>query len=632
MPDETPDETPQQAPGPDGGPPRSEEGLGGPRPDDGASSSDGPNATFRAALAAVGRFLTHRQMVLFALGLAVGAIAAGAAIGFREGIALVQRLALGFGSERVVTLIHGTPWWRVMLAPAAGGLVVGLIIRYALPERRPQGVADVMEATALKGARMGLGTGLAAAAASIVALGAGASVGREGPVVHLGASLSSWLAQKLNLSRPLAVTLLGCGVASAIAASFNTPIAGVFFALEVVVGHYALSSFAPVVIASVTGTIVTRLYYGNFPAFQIPPRQIVSFLEFPAFALLGVACAFVAVAFIRATTAVEDVANRSAVPQWGRPALAGLVVGTVGIWFPEILGVGYDTTDAAMAERFTFETLVVLLALKLMLTALCLGCGFAGGVFSPALVMGALTGGAFGHVADAAFPHLSSGPGAYTIVGMGAVAGAVLGAPISTILIVFELTSNFTLTIAVMIGVVVASVLTQQATGHSFFTKVLERRGISLAGGRETSLLRARHVSDVMRADFDAVPADTGLPDVRARLVADPLGELFVVAADGSGALAGTITLHDLADAAFDTSRDDALTAKDVARQNPPRLMPDADLETARRALETAGEDHIAVVADEASRRLVGYLRTRDVMEAYNAAVMQARAEERGEV
>jgi CIC family chloride channel protein len=214
---------------------------------------------------------------------------------------------------------------------------------------------------------------------------------------------------------------------------------------------------------------------------------------------------------------------------------------------------------------------------------------------------------------------------------MGAVAGAVLGAPISTILIIFELTSNFTLTIAVMIGVVIATVITQQVMGHSFFTRLLERRGISLSGGREISLLKSRHVADIMRADFEQVTADLRLPSVRARLQADPHGELFVVAADGSGRLAGTITLHDLAEAAFDTSRDNTLSAADVARSNPPAVLVTADLEEARRVIENAAEDQIAVVSDDESRRLVGYLRERDVMQAYQAALMQARAEERGE-
>ncbi len=590
-----------------------------------------PIQPFHTLIAAIGRILRHRQLVLFVLGLVVGAVAAGGAIGFRDLIGFIQTGALGFGSEKVHSLVAQQPWWRVLAAPALGGLLVGLFIYHVMPARRSQGVPDVMEATALRSGRMSIGAGLGAALASAASIGFGASVGREGPVVHLGASLASWIAQRLHLSRPLMRTLIGCGVASAIAASFNAPIAGVFFALEVVVGHYALSSFAPIVIASVTGTIITRVYYGNFPAFIIPERTITSFLEFPAFALLGVVSAVVAIAFIKATNMVEDGMKQVPVPGWSKPAIAGLVLGGVALWYPHVLGVGYETTDMALAESFTLGMLLTLLVLKLAMTALCLGSGFSGGVFSPSLVLGALAGGAFGILATGAFPQLSSGPGAYVIVGMGAVAGAVLGAPISTILIIFELTSNFTLTIAVMIGVVIASVITQQVMGQSFFTRQLERRGISLSGGREISLLKSRHVADIMRADFEQVSADLRLPAVRARLQADPHGELFVVAADGSGRLVGTITLHDLAEAAFDTSRDNDLSAADVARSKPPAVMVTADLEEARRVIENAAEDQIAVVSDGDSLRLVGYLRERDVMQAYQAALMQARAEERGE-
>ncbi|MGE0650903.1 MAG: chloride channel protein [Alphaproteobacteria bacterium] len=587
--------------------------------------------TFSRTAATLGRVLRHQQLVLFILGLATGAVAAGAAIGFRELIALVQTVALGFGAERVATFAAQQPWWRILLAPALGGLAIGLFVRYFLPGGRPQGVPHVMEATALHAGRLHFRTGIAAAVASAASIGCGASVGREGPVVHLGAALSSSLARRLHLSRGLTLTLLGCGVASAIAASFNAPIAGVFFALEVVVGHYALSSFGPIVIASVTGTIITRLYYGNAPAFEIPPRMIASFLEFPAFLLLGILSAFIAIAFIKGTALVEDNMKRVPVPDWTRPGIAGLAVGIVAIWYPQVLGVGYEVTDLALAEKLTLGMLVALFVLKFALSALCLGSGCAGGVFSPALVMGALAGGAFGLVAGGAFPDLSSGPGAYAVVGMGAVAGAILGAPISTILIIFELTSNFTLTIAVMIAVVVASVITQQVAGKSFFVAQLERRGISLAGGRETSLLRARKVADILRSDFERIAADLPLPEVRDRLQADPHGELFVVDADGSGRLAGTITLQDLGDAAFDTARDADLSAAKVARRSPPALTVDANLEDARKMIETAGEDQVAVVADTGSMRLVGCVHARDVMQAYQSALMQARAEERGE-
>ncbi|HSR55772.1 MAG TPA: chloride channel protein [Alphaproteobacteria bacterium] len=577
----------------------------------------------------LGRVLRHRQLVLFALGLVVGAVAAGAAIGFRDLIGLIQLAFIGFSSERIITFAETQPWWGILLAPALGGLAVGLFIHFLMPGRQPQGVAHVMEAAALRGGRMDIKAGLATALASAASIGCGASVGREGPVVHLGASLSSWLAGRLHLSRQLVLTLLGCGVASAIAASFNAPIAGVFFALEVVVGHYALSSFAPIVIASVTGTIISRLYYGNFPAFVIPERTIVSFWEFPAFAIVGIVAALIAVAFVKSALAAQDRITALPGPAWIKPAVAGLILGAVALQFPHILGVGYETTDMAIDEKFTLGALAVLLVLKFAATVMCLGAGFGGGVFSPSLVMGALAGGLVGSLATLALPEMSSGSSAYAIVGMGAVAGAVLGAPISTILIIFELTSSFSLTIAVMVGVVIASVITQATVGRSFFTAQLVRRGVRIDGGRETNLLKARKVTEIMADDFETVPEDHPLPRIRDKLRISPNGELFVTGEDGK--LVGTITLRDLSEAAFDTSYDNLLNASDVLRGNPPALPRDANLEDARNLLDESHEDRLAVVEDTETMAMVGYVRAQDVIHAYNRALMQARAEERGE-
>ena len=219
------------------------------------------------------RMRRNNQIILSLLALVIGVAAAYGAIGFRAVIDLVQLGALGFSSEQVASLAAEAPWWRVLLAPSLGGLAIGLFVHYLMPGRRPQGVADVIEAGALRAGRMPLGTGLGAAAVSAASIGVGASVGREGPVVHLGATLASWVSERLQLRRSMAMTLLGCGIASAIAASFNAPIAGVFFALEVVLGHYALSAFAPIVIAAVTGTVISRIHFGAFPAFVFPQHS-----------------------------------------------------------------------------------------------------------------------------------------------------------------------------------------------------------------------------------------------------------------------------------------------------------------------------------------------------------------------
>ena len=488
----------------------------------------------------------------------------------------------------------------------------------------------MIEATVLRGNRMSLRDGIGAALASAASIGVGASVGREGPVVHLGATIASWVGTRLHLGRSMSLTLLGCGIASGIAASFNAPIAGVFFALEVVIGHYALSAFAPIVVASVIGTIISRIHFGDFLAFVIPPHVIQSFWEFPAFALLGVISALVAMAFMRAIMLVEDAGERSGVPRWLRPAIGGLLVGLIALAFPQVLGVGYEATDAALKQQFSIWLLAALVAAKLAATALSLGLGFGGGVFSPSLVVGAMLGGAFGLAATGLFPELSSEHGVYALVGMGAVAGAVLGAPISTILIVFELTADFELTLAVMIAVVIASVITQQVSGHSFFTWQLERRGVDVRAGREVGLLRAIRVRDIMDRRHETVGPSSILAEVRAKLIGTPFGELFVTH-DGDR-LEGTIAFADLGESAFDTSHDDELAAIDLCRRYPPALDAGDTLETAIAMFGAGGEAHIPVVEDHDSMRLVGVLHERDTMLAYHRALIQARKEERGEL
>jgi CIC family chloride channel protein len=582
-------------------------------------------------IASLQRLSRNVQLILSALALVIGVAAGGAAIGFRRVIDLVQRLGFGFGGERVASGAAELPWWQLLAVPTLGGLAIGLFVYFLMPERRPHAVADVIEANALRGGRMSLFTGLKAALVSATSIGCGASVGREGPVVHLGASLGAWTAQRLHLARAPSRTLLGCGVAAAVAASFNAPIAGTFFALEVVIGHYALTAFTPVVIAAVIGTIVSRMYYGDYPAFILPETlSIVSFWEFPAFALLGAVSAVAAIIFMRSILFVENAVGRTPLPAWGRPAAAGLLVGCMALVFPQVLGVGYEATDAALSDLYPLWLLIALIVAKTAATAISLGCGFGGGVFSPSLVIGALIGGAYGIIATSAFPELSSGHGAYTIIGMGAVAGAVLGAPISTILMVFELTNDYAITIGVMIATSIASIVTQQVEGHSFFTWQLARRGISVKGGRDISTLRNICVRDVMSDDYRAISPEAPITSVRVNLQGAPWGELFVV--DDDGRLNGVITFADLHEAAFDTSHDSELTAADVLRRRPPVLEADDDLETATRAYESSGEANLAVVESRESRRLVGVAQEHSVVLAYHRALDQARAEERGEV
>lgn len=573
--------------------------------------------------------MRNDQIVIVVVAALTGVAVAYAAIGFRLGIGAIQWVGFGVFGERTLEALGALPWWQIMLVPAAGGLLVGILLHFTLPGRRPQGVAHVIEAMALRNGRMSLRQGFWAAIVNVTSLGAGASAGREGPVVHLGATLASETAYRLGLSPQTARTLLGCGVAAAVAASFNAPIAGVFFALEVIVGHYALSAFAPVVVASVTGTMICRIHLGSLPAFQIPAFDIVSAWEFPAFMLLGVVCAVIAMIFMWSIFFAERVVESLPVPVWLTPAAGGLAVGALAVEFPHILGVGYEATDAALNELLPLWLLIGLIMLKTAATAISIGCRFGGGVFSPSLYLGAMTGGAFGLIASAVFPELAASHGAYAIVGMSALAAAVLGAPISTILIVFELTSDYAMTVAVMIATVFATLIVQRVVGVSFFHWQLRNRGLHLTGGRARHLLRMLTVADLMVQEYEKVPAHTSVGELK-RLFRDLPHWTFVVV-DEKERLIGPVSFADLRPVGHDSEMDLLLNAVDVAHSAAPVLTPGESLERALAIMDVSGEEHLAVIADLESRKVVGVVHHTDVLRAYNRALLQGQAEEHDE-
>ena len=286
----------------------------------------------------------NEQTTLALLAIVIGLAASFGCIALRYAIAGTQFVSWGMAGERLASHVAELSWWVILIVPTLGGLAVGLLRRYVASDQRFHGVADVVEASTLRGGRVGIRDGLVAAAGSALSLGVGGSAGREGPAVHLGAMFSSLLAQRFGLQRSATMTLLGCGVASAVATSFNAPIAGVFFALEVVVGHYGLTAFAPVVLASVVGTIVTRIHYGDFPAFIMEEHVLVSLWEVPAFAILGIVAAGVAWAFMNGIALVQDAVARWKVPIVGATMSGGLLVGLIALVLPEVLGVGYEAT------------------------------------------------------------------------------------------------------------------------------------------------------------------------------------------------------------------------------------------------------------------------------------------------
>lgn len=581
------------------------------------------------------RGISYDGAILIGAAIAIGLASGVLSIAFREGIGGFQYIIYGFFDEDNWRLFAELPWYLILFGPAVGGLIVGFYLKRFMPDGRPVGVAQVMEASALKSGRMSFRDGLHGAVANATSLSFGASAGREGPVVHLGATVGAWVSEKLRLQPGGSRVLLACGVAAAVAAAFNAPLAGVFFALEVVIGHYAIGALAPIVAASVVATAVTRSVYGAYPAFQLSPYELGSHWEFPAFALLGFVAAIAAITFMRSVPIVEKTHGRLGIPQHWRPAIGGLLVGAIALSFPQVLGVGYGATSSALRLEFAFPFLIGLAVAKTAATAITLGSGFGGGVFSPALFLGAVIGGAFGHVAGDIVPgamppdaSIFAGEGAYALVGMGAFAAAILGAPISTILMVFEITTDYALTTAVMLAVVTSVVTVGSLHGNSYFRGQLASRGIDMTLARiEADLLRDIEVGGIVSEEFARTTPETCLRDVRIQLQTAPFGELFVV--DKEDALIGTITLADLAAEAFDQNLDTLVIARDVARLHPPMLEGTDNLQDALSLMQSRAEEHMPVVDDrENGRHIIGVLHERDVMLAYNQELVRLHRDE----
>ena len=505
----------------------------------GANVAGGQN-TKQSRLRRQYRLAVHRvrrrgpgQLLFWVMAFFLGIAAGLAALGFRTGIGALEGLLYGARDQDVFSGALVMPWYALVMIPATGGLIVGLILHKFTPDARVRAVADVIEGAALRRGRVEMREGLASAAASLITLGSGGSAGREGPVVHLAATISTWMATRIDASGVTGRDLLGCAVAGAVSASFNAPIAGAIFAMEVVLRHYAMHAFAPIAIASVMGTVVNRLYFGDVAEFILPVRNAIAFYwEIPAFLILGLVCGLVAISLTRAIFWTEDLFGRAqgrlGFPRWLRPALAGAAVGAIAIVAPQVIGIGYEVTTLALTGQMLLHEAIMIAVLKVVAVSITLGGRMGGGIFSPALVIGALTGLAFGLIATALIPAYSGSATTYALAGLGAVSAAVLGAPVSTSLIVFELTGDWQTAIAVLAAVSTATAVASRFVNRSFFLSQLSRRGVPIAQGPQAYLLQLVGITDITqrpgspralpKSELDGFAADGMSIDVNALL------------------------------------------------------------------------------------------------------------------
>jgi CIC family chloride channel protein len=548
------------------------------------------------------------------LGVAVGVGAGVGAVAFRELINAATRLFTGYTDYSAVghapnPNLPSLGIWFVAAAPVIGGLIYGPLIARFAGEARGHGVPEVMLAVSEQGGRIRPRVAAVKALASAVCIGSGGSVGREGPIVQIGSALGSSLGQVLRIPESRLRLLVACGAAGGISATFNAPIAGVFFALELILRDFESESFGVVVLASVIADVIGRAAFGSQPFLTLPAFHQQSLWEYGLYAGLGLMAAVVGTVFVRVLYGMEDVADRIwRGPAWLRPAAGGVLLGALLLALPQLYGVGYPVLDHAIGGGYTTRFLLLLLVGKLIATSLTIAIGGSGGVFAPSLFMGAMLGAAYGNVAGLLGPHLIGAPGAYGLVAMGAVFAGAGRAPITAVLIIFELTGDYRIILPLMVAVVISTGVASLLGHDSIYTLKLRRRGIQLRRS-QTPLMQRLTVADAMRRTPEPIPAQARLAALVDRFASGRDQALPVMSDDGT--YAGVITLHTLDDAAAD--RPDA-TAGELAVHGS-TLDPQQRLDTALDLLLRSDADGLPVLSADGD--ITGWVSDRDVLAAY---------------
>jgi chloride channel protein, CIC family len=568
------------------------------------------------------RIRSNETVLGLILSIIVGAVAGLGAVVFRWMISLFQSLFFGGGANHLGFLGQ----YYIIFIPAIGGLIVGLLVYFGAREAKGHGVPEVMEAVAVRGGRIRPRVAVIKALASSICIGSGGSVGREGPIVQIGASFGSAIGQWLRLPNGWLRTLVACGAAGGISATFNTPIGGVFFSMEIILGRFITPRFSFVVISSVIADFVAHAFLGSKPSFSIVPYSMVSYWELLPYVLLGVLAAFAATAFIRLLYKCEDMFDAWHIPGYLKPAVGGIGMGLIGLYSYDLLGVGYGnvfwvsqmSVNQALVGNIALHSLIILVVLKIVATSLTLGSGGSGGIFAPSLFIGAMLGGAVGTVAHLLFPSYVAQSGAYALVGMAAVFAGATCAPITAIIMLFEMTRDYVIILPLMIAVVISIVISRGLNRETIYTLKLVRRGVDIRNFYQISPLREVTVSEVMTRDFPSVPPTMLVHDLITKFGQTRHHGFPVV--NKNGEFVGVVTISDV-EKAMSKGASPNLTVDDIASKSVIVAYPDEYIHDIFVKLGTRDVGRVPVVDRNNPKRLLGVLRRQDVLVAYAQAI-----------
>ncbi|MBU0506605.1 MAG: chloride channel protein [bacterium] len=562
----------------------------------------------------------HTFMIVIAV--IIGILAGFGAIIIRSLIKWVSTISFP-GTSDLLSNIMAQPWYVIVFVPALGGAIVGPLIYFFAREAKGHGVPEVMQAILLKGGIIRPRVAIVKAIASVLTIGTGGSVGREGPIVQIGSSIGSSVGQFFRVSDQRLTTFVGCGAAAGIAAAFNAPIAGALFAVEIILQDFAFSQFSPIVISSVTATVISHHFEGNFSAFQVPPYMLTNPKELFFYFILAILCAIVGFLFIRVLYFCEDFFDdKLKIPEYLKPIIGGLLIGGIALIFPQVMGVGYESINNALHGKTIWYMAFVLIFIKIIATSFTLGSGGSGGIFAPSLFLGAMTGVSFGSVIHNLFPSITATPGAYALVAMGGLVAATTQAPITAIIIVFELTNDYHIILPLMITCIVSTIVSTKFSRESIYTLKLLRRNIHIKDGTEVNIMKSLYVKDIYTESFETILVTEDFDHIVKQLISGRDPYLLVI--DKNKNYQGIISINSIKEYLFEKDIfHDLLIADDIADKKVETVLPEDNCQIVLDKISKSKLEGMPVLDPKNKKHVLGIIWRKNILDAYNREIMR---------
>lgn len=549
-------------------------------------------------------------MILMAV--IIGVVAGFGSVGVKYLIEFISDWVFS-GEGTILQRVQATPWYMLLLIPTIGGLIVGPFAHFVVPASKGHGVAEVIQSLLTKGGVIKPIVAVGKSITSAITIGTGGSVGYEGPIVHIGASIGSSVGQFFRVPTRRLRTLVGCGAAAGIAATFNMPIAGALFAIEVIMMDYAAFQLFPIIISSVIATVIAHNYIGDFAEFQVAPIVLSSSFEIFNYFILGALCGLIAFMMIKSLYYFEGFFSEQVkIPEYWKPAIGGLMIGSIGIYFPQIIGVGNDSISAALGNNIFWLTAFILVFVKIISTSITLGSGGAGGMLSPALFVGAMTGFAFGEGMNFIDPETSFNSGSYAFIAMGGLIAGTVRAPLTAILMVFELTRQSSAILPLMIVVSISMILSSKLSRESVYTLKLIMNKIQIKSFGEQGILKSIPVSEVVCRNYISLPENANYSEIAKYMLSSNDACLAVKTLKGD--YLGIISINILKDTLLDREHlRDVVIAGDIADKSFPKVSLFSNCFDVMELCRINNVDGLPVFDSSNSNKILGMVWLKDI-------------------